>query len=529
MEQSNQKESVKDIACLTQQICCHTNSQQAVENQLSAIAECQAQNRKTTSQGKSCSCEKNIRMRISSKTSEVVSTSKEKDCNPFYNGFCKEISSHLLLHTEIDSADSVLNSSDTFLNKMVEKSWFSTMQKYRHNENSRKICSQFFMYSHAGCTDCAGMKTKSRKIRIYPTQEQRILFKQWFGVSRKFYNESVSWYNQKDKDTINWMEIAKRLTHQLTEDYAKVVPYQIKKIAVKDCYNAFMNGVRKAKKTGEAFELGFRSKKNPKQSCYIPKSALQTCGIYHTIAGKLKITEWGLLNNQYSDLRLVKEYNKWYIVVPIILPDMILTSSDNQRNGDVVAVDPGIRTFVTYFSENGYFGKIGNEFQRLMSLHYKIDKLISHRDMEKNIKKRRNLYRHIGRLRQKIHFMVDELHWKTINFLVRNFKVIILPTFDTSEMVSKIGRKINKTVVRAMQSYRFFEFGMRLANKCAEYGVKLIRSNEAYTSKTNSFNGEVFNVGSRKCFKYDGIKIDRDINGARNIMLRAMRDSSLYG
>ena len=65
------------------------------------------------------------------------------------------------------------------------------------------------------------MKTKSRKIRIYPTQEQRILFKQWFGVSRKFYNESVSWYNQKDKDTINWMEIAKRLTHQLTEDYIK--------------------------------------------------------------------------------------------------------------------------------------------------------------------------------------------------------------------------------------------------------------------------------------------------------------------
>lgn len=70
---------------------------------------------------------------------------------------------------------------------------------------------------------------------------------------------------------------------------------------------------------------------------------------------------------------------------------------------------------------------------------------------------------------------------------------------------------------------------MNIILKCAEYGVKLIRSNEAYTSKTNSFNGEVFNVGSRKCFKYDGIKIDRDINGARNIMLRAMRDSSLYG
>lgn len=80
-----------------------------------------------------------------------------------------------------------------------------------------------------------------------------------------------------------------------------------------------------------------------------------------------------------------------------------------------------------------------------------------------------------------------------------------------------------------MQSYRFFEFSERLKNKCLEYGCILIRSNEAYTSKTNSFNGEVFNVGSRKRFKYDGIHVDRDINGARNILLRAMRDSSACG
>ena len=49
---------------------------------------------------------------------------------------------------------------------------------------------------------------------------------------------------------------------------------------------------------------------------------------------------------------------------------------------------------------------------------------------------------------------------------------------------------------------------------------------EAYTSKTNSFTGEIMEIGSKKNFKYNGIKIDRDINGARNILLRAMRDSS---
>ena len=357
------------------------------------------------------------------------------------------------------------------------------------------------------------------------------MFKKWFGVSRKFYNEAVSFYNEEDKDTVNWMEVAKRLTSKFTEDYVKEVPYQIKKIAVQDCYKAFMNGCRKAKKTGEGFELSYRTRKNPKQSCYIPKSALTVNGIYHTIAGNLKITEWGLLNNPFKDIRLIKEYNKWYIVVPMILQNTVLEVSENQRNRDVVALDPGIRTFMTFFTENGYFGKIGSNFNKLLNIHFKIDALISKKDLSKGKKKKRNLYRKIGKLRGRLTSMVDELHWKTINYLVRNFKVIILPTFDTSEMVNKktSERKINKKVVRAMQSYRFFEFSERLKNKCLDYGCILIRSNEAYTSKTNSFNGEVFNVGSRKRFKYDGIYVDRDINGARNILLRAMRDSSACG
>jgi putative transposase len=47
------------------------------------------------------------------------------------------------------------------------------------------------------------------------------------------------------------------------------VPYQVKKIAVKDAYQAFSNGCKKAKKTGEPFKLRFRSRRNPKQSCFI--------------------------------------------------------------------------------------------------------------------------------------------------------------------------------------------------------------------------------------------------------------------
>lgn len=56
-----------------------------------------------------------------------------------------------------------------------------------------------------------------------------------------------------------------------------------------------------------------------------------------------------------------------------------------------------------------------------------------------------------------------------------------------------------------------------------------MKCSEAYTSNTNSFNGELINIGSKKCFQYEGITVDRDINGARNILLRAVRDSSDCG
>ena len=226
------------------------------------------------------------------------------------------------------------------------------------------------------------------------------------------------------------MEVAKLLMDNMPEDYVKIVPYQIKKMAIKDCYLAFRTNCKKTKETGVPFTLSFRSRKNPKQSCYIPKDALSISGIYHTIAGKLKISEWGLLNNTYKDLRLVREYGRYYIVVPMELRNTTLLVSENQRTNDVVSLDPGIRTFMTYFSENGYFGKLGNDaFRELMSLHTKLDRLISKRDLEKCKKKKRNLYRHIGKIRVRLHNLVDELHWKVINFLVRNFRVIILPTF----------------------------------------------------------------------------------------------------
>lgn len=448
-------------------------------------------------------------------------TSNKRDYKPFWDDSCEVISSHLLSHVQIDSAR--LESSS--LSKVVDNSWFLNERKFHQNTNSQKTYSQSYTNSLIDYTDLEDTQIKSRKIRIYPTQQQKTLFKQWFGVARKFYNETLTTYKNGSEKT--WDKVYKDIAEQNKEhDYIKSVPYQIKKISVKDYRKALSINKIKAKRYGKPFEMKFKSKKNPKQSCFIPKTAISSLGIYYTIAGKLKMKESAWFENKdISDCRLVLEFGKWFIVIP---REVKTTPIENQEG--VVAIDPGVRTFATYFSTEGYFGKLGQgAFDRILKLNLKIDKLISKLSKETDKRKKSNLKRSIFNIRFKIRNLIDELHWKTIKFFTSRFKVIIFPPFNVSEMIKKSNRKLPKKVVRSMNCFRFFEFKERLKLKCKENGVTFIESSEAYTSKTNSFTGELMeNLGSKEKFMFNNISVDRDINGARNILIRAMRDTSAY-
>ena len=514
-----------DNGCLMSQASCPSTKLMTKGNPLSATVECQVESKKTTLQGKSHICDNSSQTLTSYKTLEADSISKGKGFSPFYDELCKEISSHLLSHTEIDCADSVSNCSNLCSNKTVENSWFSTSQRFHHNKNSQKTFSQFFTSSLAECTVLGDTRIKSRKIRIYPTQQQKQLFNQWFGISRLCFNKSVDKYNNRAKDCKDsWMDVAKQVLSENGEDYVKAVPYQIKKIAVKDCYSSWRNNCRKTKKNGVPFKLSFRSRKNPEQSCYIPKSAVKESGIYYTIAGKLKYSEREWFGRTIQDCRLIKEYDRWYIVIPMA----IKTEAFTENQGDVVAIDPGIRSFLTYFSSDGQFGQFGQRsFERILRLQLRIDKLISKKSLSKDKKEKVRLHRAIGKARHRLEDLVDEMHWKCVNYFVKSFKVVIFPPFNVRGMVKKGKRKLRKSVVRSMQSFRFFDFKQRLKQKCLEHGVVFIEQCEAYTSKTNSFNGELIKgLGSREQFTYDGVTVNRDINAARNILIRALRDSS---
>ncbi|MDM8551497.1 transposase [Desulfobacterales bacterium HSG2] len=289
------------------------------------------------------------------------------------------------------------------------------------------------------------------------------------------------------------------------------VPYQIKGIAVKEAHQAFFKANGRPK---------FRARKNSEQSCFIPKSAIRKTGIYPRISGK------GLYFHEDlpecpKDSRLVWRYEKWWLAVPHTEK---LRKTENQ--GPVVALDPGVRSFISFYSPD-FSGNIGKgDFSRIQRLCCHLDNLISKRDRCKNKQKRRSLTKATRRMRAKIRDMITELHYKTAKFLTDNFSVILLPTFETGQMTLKGGRKIRKKTARMMLTFSHYRFKGILRWKASQNGAVVADCCEAYTSKTHPQTGEVRKVGGAKWIRLtDGSMADRDITGARNILLRALADS----
>lgn len=243
-------------------------------------------------------------------------------------------------------------------------------------------------------------------------------------------------------------------------------------------------------------------------------------GIYHTILGQLGYAEE--LPENFGDCRLVRVHEQHYLCVPSEVPTT--KKSDNQ--GRVVALDPGVRTFLTFFSENSV-GKIGqSDFSRIQRLCHHLDHLISRFSFVR-APQRRRMKKAADRIRVRIRNLVDELHHKAARFLVDNFDVILLPTFETSNTSLKATRKIRSKTVRNLLSFAHYRFKQFLKHKAFEQGKMVVDVCEAYTSKTVSWTGEIREIGSAKTIKslLDGNVMDRDVNGARGIFLRALVDT----
>jgi putative transposase len=245
-------------------------------------------------------------------------------------------------------------------------------------------------------------------------------------------------------------------------------------------------------------------------------------GLYVGRMGKMKTSE--PLPDNCKDSRVVREYNRWYLYVP----QEIKQQQQTENQWRVAAIDPGIRTFATVFSELGV-AKIGEgSFQRLVRLCHSLDKLLGEITKATH-KKKQKLKKAASNIRRLIRNLVEDMHYQSLGWLFREFDCLIIPECDFTGAVSRIRRRLRKKSVRSLLTWAFATFRGRAISVAQRLGKKVYIVNEAYTSKTANWTGEiVHNLGGSKAIRSGGLCLDRDINGALGIYLKAlMGDPSL--
>lgn len=192
----------------------------------------------------------------------------------------------------------------------------------------------------------------------------------------------------------------------------------------------------------------------------------------------------------------------------------------------VVALDPGVRTFMTGYSADGLVVEWGaGDMKRIHALCRFADRLQSgFADKNADKQRRRRMRRAWLRMLQRIRHLVDEVHRKLAKWLVTSYRVVLLPEFETARMSRRGRRKINSKAVRGMLTWAHYRFRQALLSKAVLYpDCRVVVCDEAYTSKTCGRCGEInHRLGGSKVFRCApcGYTADRDVSAARNILLR---------
>jgi transposase len=408
---------------------------------------------------------------------------------------------------------------------------------------------------------------KAIKIRFYPNKLQVQVLNQWMGTYRFIYNACINDLNSKtvphtmqnlrdqyvkntndptDLEHLPWMYKLPRETR----DYARAEAQAA--IAT--------NMAKKRKNPNHQFQVRFKSKKllqqesftiagghnralkpvigNQKAFRLFPTDMItQTRELkdynqksHHLATDKFKTTENVPMEAfQYECDVIRNKLGQWFLAIP--KPLEIKTKHVPKHK--IISLDPGSRTFLTGYSPDAkHFIEVGDGTmeKRIRRLESTLDDLISRASKpEIKSKKRYRMKRAANRIRLKIRNIISDCHRHAAKHLVDTYQVILLPHFETQEMVDNTDndRKIGKKTARSLMTWSHYKFKMLLKAKSREYpNTRVVCVDEHHTSMTCSDCGwqhktlganKTFHCGNPSC----KMTMDRDWNAAKNIFVRS--------
>lgn len=379
---------------------------------------------------------------------------------------------------------------------------------------------------------------RSKRLKLTPDDVERRIIEEWIGASRFIYNQCVREYKRVFHGVTPMPSMTNVFRPHMRDfvdlkvkrknKWLSAVPGNVIRHAIEDFVKAWDSNIAKKfkrLKKGEnfSFDMHFRSKKYAVQET-ISVNARDYNASVKGAFGFLKYircTEGPLPRNVDHEIKISRTRSgAFYMSIPY------KPTLGQCKGYDVIALDPGERTFMTGYDTGGVIIEWGaGDMKDILYRLKHADRLRSEIANEESHQRRRRKRKAMLKIFRKIRERVSYLHKRMCAFLTRVYKCILLPEFETSKMTQrKMGRALTCTSVRKLLTWGHYRFRQLLIAKVeATLGCTLVICNEHHTTKTCGACGALdHNLGGSKTYACAecGYVADRDANAARNILLR---------
>ena len=368
---------------------------------------------------------------------------------------------------------------------------------------------------------------KGKRIRLYPTEEQAQTFFRYGGASRFAYNECVAYckaqYQAGRADLVKQPELRQHLRdlRDNTPGYEWLAEVPV--AVVNRAIETFDKARAKAFKKQARFPR-FHKKQPSKASFY------QRTDAFHTAKNGVKIT--GIKEPVYVKFRKIPDHvlnthvvwdgKYWYLSYAY---ETGTEPAKPRKHGDTLGIDLGIKNLAvvsdgTVFQNINYSKEVKKLEKRKRHLQRRLSKKFEANKQGNKFVKTSN----IVKLQKQVAVLDRKLTNIRSTYIYEVIKDILSarPKRIVIEDLNVRGMLRNKHLARSIASQKFAEFATKLAWKCEETGIELVKANRWYpSSKTCSgcgFKKQVLSLSERVYVcEHCGLVIDRDLNAALNL------------
>ncbi|WP_026369206.1 RNA-guided endonuclease InsQ/TnpB family protein [Kallotenue papyrolyticum] len=351
--------------------------------------------------------------------------------------------------------------------------------------------------------------------RLYPSKVQERKLEATRETCRRWYNdllaERKTAYEER-KETIGKYEQLRRVKdHKASNPWAADVHSHVLQVVVADLDNAFQAFFRRVKSGQKAGYPRFRGRnrfdsfgfKEYGNGFKIDGRRLRVSGI-----GRIAVRWHRPLEGTIKTLRLIKKASGWYACFSVEYTPQPLAPT-----GRDVGVDVGIASLIT--TSDGASVPPQHWYKREQRKLRVLQRRVARRT--KGGKNRRKAVVQLQRQHERIANQRKDFLNKLANALIQQYDRIAVENLRITNMVNN--RHLAKSILDAGWGY----FVARLHAKAAEAARVVVEVDPAYTSKTCSGCGHVFEnltLKDRWIVCGCGLSLDRDHNAAINILKR---------